>query len=181
MNWIRQTKSAKERVKEDLDRKETDLRSSAGYKEIYEDDKAAIIAFRLAGDLGEFPGASIDDDDNTLGVSTVRTGANTVASQTATDPGIHTEENSIVRESTESRNRSSAISRRPISKSGGGSVSSASIRSKFSSSQSLSPLDEGDEDAKDDDNLIPHNTEDTYDDDDVSQLSLSPRRSKTVK
>lgn len=180
MNWVRQNKSAKERVKEDLDRRETELRSSADYKEIYEDDKAAITAFRLAGDLGEFPGASIDDDDdNTLGVSTVRTGANTVASQTATDPGVHTEENSTVRESAESRIRSSAISRRSISKSGGGSVSSASIRSKFSSSQSLSPLEEGDEDTKDDDNPIPHNTEDSYDDD-VSQLSQSPRRSKRV-
>lgn len=109
---------------QDVNQREANLRNHPNFDEVYDDDKAALEAFRKAGDLGAFFVEDHDDDDD--------------SSEKSNDES-HFE--SIVADSTSVHRRMSL----------GSSVSS--LRSKVSTQTSLSPLYEEDptREADDDD------------------------------
>jgi hypothetical protein len=181
LNWIRQNRVHKERVKNDINKKENDLRRSVGYEDVYEEDKEAIVLFRQVGELGEFE-VEADDDEAISAKSTVHT--NTDSTMEETDKKV-------------SHPRQSPSVRSSIAGAGASSVSSTSLRSKFSSSQSLSPLEEADEESEVDD-IENHDEYDRtensskksehadeaaadHQEDEISQLSISPPQKKRRK
>lgn len=141
---------------------------------MFEEDKAAIESFRKTAGFGSFIGADNDDEAGNSTSSTnldSATHANTVS--TAITQSNVESNTAVMRPSARS-----AVSTRLTSVGASGSVSSASIRSKYSSSQSLSPLrEEDEEDVFNNDGKDDTRAGLTKDVDDISQLSPSPRRS----
>jgi hypothetical protein len=145
LNWIRPIKGARNDLKQFLDTQERELRSDPDYSQLYDEEKGAIETFRKVGDLGSVIGydANIDED-------TARHSENSCSPPSlANITNLSSIPEAALNGATTKGNANS------------GSIASTSIRSKFSSSQSLSPLEEGDDEGNDE----------------LSQLSTSPRRS----
>lgn len=184
LNWIRRNKAAKDSAAADLNKRESELRNDPDYDQICDEDKAAIEAFRKAGDFGHFVAISTIDDETTVARDSPQTATGsrvyTEASFSAQTDVESATNNIGVDETAAEKKRKVPASSASVARSGGSSIASTN-RSKFSSSQSLSPLpeeeDEGDENNKDDRKLATQEeaSMSRENKDDISQLSPSPR------
>jgi hypothetical protein len=65
LNWIRRDREHLDILRQDLDRKESELREHADFGEVYSDDLAALASFRSAAGLPDYKEA---EDTNTMSV-----------------------------------------------------------------------------------------------------------------
>jgi hypothetical protein len=162
-------------LKADVNTREAALRNDPDYSEVIEEDKAALDMFRKTGDLGHF--IPIEDDTTTVKSKDLTNALSNADSTVFTNTDETTNTHADTNTSGKRSSARSASSNRSYRDDGGGSISSTSIRSKFSSSQSLSPLHEDDEEDGHDINDTSHKVFARYDDD-ISRLSPATRRSE---
>jgi hypothetical protein len=62
LNWIRRDREHLDILRQDLDRKESELRDDADFAEVYNDDLEALKSFRSVAGLSEF---TVTDDEST--------------------------------------------------------------------------------------------------------------------
>lgn len=140
-----------------FNRKETDLRNSPDFRDVYDEELAAIKVFRRAGDLGEFlvrDEESMNEDDDDLptdhgrasasslrrrmsGGSSVSSIRSKLSTQGSLSPLM--EEDPSVGEGEEDE---SPPKRRKLS-----SMNSSQVSSTLGGSHSHSPIDEGSEES----------------------------------